>query len=338
MKKVKKVLATCLAALALTASLGMGACGKEKEDITVYMPDGAPALAFAGLMSTDTADDGVSYKVVDATVITSKISANDMDDNADFCVLPVNVASKRLGSGEEYQMLGLVTQGNLYFISNKEVADVDDLSVLTGKTVGLTQIANVPGLTLKAALNRQNVAWSELKSGTEAAEDKVNLQGLANGAGIDGSLPYYLAAEPLVTTMTIGGKFRVVGDLQTLYNGIGSESVGYPRAVLVAKRSFLKKNQAWTSDFLEKLIESNEWLATASAQDIYVSIVRHFEDASHKAVFSVGALTEDCISRCGISFAYAKDCYVRVDEFLAELVTINSNMASAVEKEFYWLG
>lgn len=338
MKKGRKILALCLSVVAAFAGFGLVGCGDKSEEITICMPDGAPALAFAGLMYSDTSDDGVTYRVVDASAITSKISANDMDDNADLCVLPVNVAGKRLGDGKDYQMIGLVTQGNLYFISNKEVATVDDLSVLTGKKVGLAQIANVPGLTLKAALNRRNVAWTELKSGAAVKEDEVNLQGLASGSAIDGSLPYYLAAEPLVTTMTMNGKFRVVGDLQTLYNGAESETIGYPQAVLVAKRSFLEKNGDWTKAFLVKLAESNEWLKTASAQDIYVSVVRHFEDPTHKAVFSLGALTQECIARCGISFAYAKDCSARVDTFLAELVEISPNMAGLAEENFYWLG
>lgn len=337
MKKMKKVLATCLAALAMGSALGLSACG-EKKDITVYMPDGAPALAFASVMAADKPDDGVTYRVVDASAITSKISANDMSDNADLCVLPVNVASKRLGSGDDYQMLGLVTQGNMYLISSKNVSDVEDLSTLTGQTIGLAQIANVPGLTLKAALNRNEVAWAELKEGTEAAADKVNLKGLANNAGIDGSLPYYLAAEPFVTTVTSGGKFRLVGDLQSLYNGVASENVGYPQAVLVAKRSFLKTNQKWTGELLKQLSTSNSWLEKASAQEIYLAVVSHFEDPTHKPTFNQGTLTQECISRCGIAFDYAKDCSARVDAFLAELTKVNPNMASAVEEDFYWLG
>ena len=38
---------------------------------------------------------------------------------ADYCVLPVNLASKLLGSGDAYRMLGTVTNGNLYFLTVK---------------------------------------------------------------------------------------------------------------------------------------------------------------------------------------------------------------------------
>lgn len=339
MKNTKKITALGLAVLALTATFGFGACGKDKaEEITVYMPDGAPALAMASLMAADTPDDGVTYRVVDASLIATKISANDMKNNADLCVLPVNLASKQLGGGDKYRMLGLVTQGNMYLISDEEVENVDELSALTGETVGLAQISNVPGLTLKAALNRNGLAWQELKDGTQASSEKVNLKALADNTAVDGTLSYYLAAEPFVTTKTASGQFRVVGDLQTLYNGALSEEVGYPQAVLVAKSDFLGQNAAWTWEFLKKLSVSDAWLETASAQDIYDSVVNHFEDENHKAVFNQNTLTKECISRCGISFAYAKDCYPRVNAFLAELTQINPNAASAVEEDFYWLG
>ena len=339
MKKMKKIVALGLAALAATCTLGFGGCGDKKgAEVTVYMPDGAPALALAGVMHKDVPEDGITYRVVDSSAIATKISANDPADNADVCILPVNLAAKKLGDGSAYQMLGLVTQGNLYFISNKDVPEVDDLSALQGKTVGLAQIANVPGLTLKAAVKRNGGAWQELKEGTQAVADKVNLQGLANNNAITGELDYYLAAEPFVTMKTASGAFRVVGDLQALYNGEPSEQVGYPHAVMVAKRSFIEKNSAWVSGFVEMVDENQNWAKTASVADVYLSIVRHFDDKERAPVFKMETLTADCISRCGIAFERTKDCYTRVDEFLAELVEIAPQSTNAVASGFYWFG
>ena len=339
MKKMKRWMSLGLAALSAFAMFGFGGCGDKKgAEITVYMPDGAPALALAGAMSLDVPDDGITYRVVDSSVIATKVSANDPADNADVCILPVNVAAKKLGDGSAYQMIGLVTQGNLYFISNQDVADVDDLSVLQGKTVGLAQIANVPGLTLKAAVNRNGGAWQELKEGAEVAEDKVNLQGLANNNAITGELPYYLAAEPFVTMKTMGGAFRVVGDLQTLYNGVSSEQVGYPQAVMVAKRSLIEKNKAWVSGFVQMVENKQNWAETADTTDVYLSIVRHFDDKERTPVFKLETLTKDCISRCGIAFARTKDCMTRVDAFLSELVQIAPAATNTVSQDFYWLG
>ena len=134
-------------------------------EIIVCMPDGAPALALAQLLHEDTADDGITYKVVNSSLIASKVTYKDMDENADLCVLPVTAASKLLGSGEKYEMLGVVTHGNLYLIS-KDGKQVSAASIgdLKGKTVGVLQINQVPGLTFKAVLNKYGLPYSEISN------------------------------------------------------------------------------------------------------------------------------------------------------------------------------
>ena len=96
---MKKRFAPYLAGILLLSGVG---CKEEKNtDVTVYMPDGAPALALAGLMAEDTEEDGVSYKVVPATAIASKVTYKEEEKNADLCVMPVTAASKLLGKGEK---------------------------------------------------------------------------------------------------------------------------------------------------------------------------------------------------------------------------------------------
>ena len=142
-----------------------GECAESGDlgEITVCMPDGAPALALAQLMHEDTADDGITYKVVNSSLIASKVTYNDMDKNADVCVLPVTAASKLLGSGEKYEMLGVVTHGNLYLISKDgEQVTAENIEDLKGKTVGVLQINQVPGLTLKTVLKKYGVGYKEI--------------------------------------------------------------------------------------------------------------------------------------------------------------------------------
>ncbi|MBP5242600.1 MAG: hypothetical protein J6Z36_02795, partial [Clostridia bacterium] len=164
---MKKLLATLFAAV-LAVTMGIfAACAPqeapEEEAVTaqIYMPDGAPALALAKYMAEDTAEDGIEYHVVEATTIQTYVTGNA--PAADLCVLPVNLAAKLLGTGETYQLLGTVTHGNLYILSTDADAKVEtaaDLQSLKGKTVGVIQIAAVPGLTFKTVLNKYNVySW-----------------------------------------------------------------------------------------------------------------------------------------------------------------------------------
>ena len=160
----KKLLAKGLACLFVLTAFGGCKPQVPEEEITIYMPDGAPALALAKLMYEDVEGDGVTYKVVDSSLIASKVTnKNDDAKNADFCIMPVTAASKLLGTGEKYTMLGTVTHGNLYLLSNTDTKiDQTNLSVLIGKKVGVLQINNVPGLTFKTVLNKRASFFQKL--------------------------------------------------------------------------------------------------------------------------------------------------------------------------------
>lgn len=134
--------------------------------VTVYAPDGAPALALAGLMdgavSSSSLEKEVNFNIVDASTIQTHVTGANPD--ADICILPVNLAANLLGSGENYKMLGTVTHGNLYVISAKtgEQITASNISKLRGKTVGVVNLAAVPGLTLKLILNKYGIEYAEL--------------------------------------------------------------------------------------------------------------------------------------------------------------------------------
>ena len=115
---MKKILSTLLSAVIVGVSaLGFAACNNQSKGIEVYVPDGAPALAIAQLVAEDMQfGKEVNYHVVDADSISSNVTYGDMNKNADLCILPVNAASKLLGDGANYKMLGTVTHGNLYLV------------------------------------------------------------------------------------------------------------------------------------------------------------------------------------------------------------------------------
>lgn len=164
--------------------------------VEIYMPDGAPALALAKAMHRDLEGDEREYHVVDPSTIQTYVTG--ANPKADLCILPVNLASKLLGKGETYRMLGTVTHGNLYMLSQNSVQyERENLGELIGKTVGVVQLPNVPGLTFKVILNQNNIPWQELGNDGAPAEDKVNLKAVtpeqvSPASGLD----CYVAPEP----------------------------------------------------------------------------------------------------------------------------------------------
>ncbi len=329
-KALRKGIALFLASLA--GAFSLFAC-KDKPDegeISVYAPDGAPALALAQVMAEDTAEDGVSYRIVPPSLIATKVSAKEESKNADLCVLPITAASKLLGKGERYQMLGTLTHGNLYLIAKE--GKIEDLSALVGKTVGVLQINEVPGLTFKATILKAGLSYNELKNGENPVADKINLRAIS-GAGDVGAVEAdcYLLAEPAVSAQKSKG-YSIAGDLQKLYGG----EKGYPQAVLVGKKSVIERRSAWVKSFVEKVENGGEWLKNASGQTLVSVVSAHLEDKEVETSLKAPLLTAEVVGRCGIYFTYAENTVEEVEEFLTDLLAVNDKAGSIPSQGFYW--
>ena len=129
------------------------------QKISVYAPDGAPALGLAKLMSENTLKN-VQYEIIDPNTVQALVGGEN--PQADICVLPVNVAVKILGNAQNYKLIGTLTHGNLYMLSKDNTPiTVNNLQDLRGKTVGVVNLAQVPGLTFKVILKNYGIDFVE---------------------------------------------------------------------------------------------------------------------------------------------------------------------------------
>lgn len=131
--------------------------------VSVYAPSGAPALGLAKLMAETPVLNGtdMNYGIVDAKTIQTYVTGSE--PRADICVLPVNLAVKLLGDGEKYKMLGTLTNGNLFLLSaGKQSVTKENISSLKGKTVGVVNLAQIPGLVFKTVLKDNGLEFKEL--------------------------------------------------------------------------------------------------------------------------------------------------------------------------------
>mgnify|MGYP005768782541 FL=1 len=337
---MKKFLATAIALTIGAAACVFTACAGENDDgtYTVYAPDGAPALALANAVNED--DDRYDFHIVASNAITAQVQGEE--PAADFCILPVNVAAKLLGKGETYQMLGTVTNGNMYLLTtggNPEIT-TDNLSTLVGKTVGVVQLNNVPGLTFQAVLSRNDIDYQILGNDVEAASDKVNLQAFADASTVTpaSGCDYYLCPEPAATgkingTASSANPFKLAGSLQTLYDGEN----GYPQAVLVAKTSVIEEAKSVVDTFITYMEGSADFLASASAADV-VALLEDCYTEGMTPSLNANNLNATVIANCSVYFTAAQDCKSRVNAFLAELIDLNAEFTSAVSDSFYYAG
>jgi NitT/TauT family transport system substrate-binding protein len=337
MKKMALTLAMLAFMVGCTACAGKN--GNEQEngqttvDVNVYMPDGAPALGLAHMLAADTNEDGVNYRVVDAKLIASKVTNQDEAKNADLCVMPLTAASKLLGSGEAYTMLGTVTNGNLYLLAKEGEYTADNLSTLVGKKVGVLQINEVPGLTLKAVLNEYEIPWQELTNDATMDAAKVNLVALESAAAVGTvEADCYMIAEPAASVQVKKNGLVIAGSLQTLYSG----DEGYPQAVLVAKNQLLLERAEWVQEFVSQVADAPEWLATASAETIVAAVNAHMDDPAKETSLKAPMLSSDVIARCGIAFHYAAQVKSATNSLLEDLIAVNHKAAAMPSDGFFW--
>lgn len=329
---MKKLLASLLGTLVLAFSaVSLAACnegGASGGKIDVYMPDGAPALAMTQLMNYGAGfGEDVEYHVVGSDEITSFVTYKDEDRNADLCVLPVNEASKLLGGGERYVMLGAVTHGNLYILSNKEGEDVtreNCATTLANTKIGVVNLPAFPGAVTKLLLKKYNIS-----SG-------VTLENVAPTAvSGDGGYDYYIVPEPAASTRTGNEKLnlKIAGSLQELY-GEG----GYPQAVLVAKRGLVSSKPSFVNKFTAAMESAASWLMldSVSAETILSTIKAHYPDPENTtAAFNAKNLSKSVISNCAIRFEHSKTCAEKVRSFLSELKAAGDSAASEVDDKFF---
>ncbi|MDE6412186.1 MAG: hypothetical protein K2L02_06660 [Clostridia bacterium] len=339
MKKSLGFAAVCAAAVLTTAAFA--AC-KEQDGgkYSVYCPDGAPALSLLnGILKED---ETFEYHVIDSGTVQAQVTGEN--PNADFCVLPLNLASKLLGTGSSYQMLGTVTHGNLFFLTTGDNALLtsENLTSLVGKTVGAVQLTNVPGLTLQVVLKQNDIPYQTIESmQEEKAADKVNLLQMgtdATNVTPDRGCDYYLCPEPAVAakikgTASAPKPFKLAGDLQSLYGG----EEGYPQAVLVAKKSVIEKDKESVDKLVSYFKGNAEYLAGAETAAV-LSLLNSVRTEGLTPAFNQNNLNGTVIQNCSVRYTEAKDCKSAVNAFLEKLIAVNANAANSVSDGFYYLG
>ncbi|MCD7729099.1 MAG: hypothetical protein LUI60_04210 [Clostridia bacterium] len=309
----------------------------ERNSYTMYMPDGAPALAAAMLMSQnpDLGAD-VTYTVVDSKVIATCVNGDS--PKADVCILPVNAAAKALGTGTTYQLLGTVTHGNLYILS-KDGTEIttSNLSSLVGKTVGVVNLSNVPGLTLEVIFKDNNIDYNIIGNGGSTSSTAVNLADIDSDnvmqdiSGHISDYDYFVVPEPAATLVSNKLSLSRVGNLQTLYGGEN----GYPQAVVVAKKSVIESDSAFITALTTQLSTTAEWVKTAEVDTIVSAINAHYDTTSS---LSANNLSSAVIANCAIYFTSAVDCKTEIQSFLSKYAQVATDGATYETADAFYYG
>ena len=315
--------------LILIVSLSTILFGCNSSEVYIYTPDGAPALSLSLAIKSDIKNANIN--IVSADKIASFVSGKEK--KADICILPINVASKLIGSGDDYKRVGVITHGNFYFLSTSDIViDKDNLSVLVGKTIGVMQLQNVPGLTLRSVLTTNNIEYKIIQDSSEKDEDKVNLMAINKVETMRTDIDVFLIPSPAADVKAQTTPLKFVGSLGEIY----SEN-GFPQAIIAVKNSLLKENLKFVKEFINQVKNVDSYLKEENKAEI-CSLIKSKIESGLTPTFNENNLTSQSIIRSKIKFESALNSKENIEKFINDIKSIQPDMVMNLSENFYYLG
>lgn len=314
MKKLLILILTVVLILSVT-SIGFAACKEDApQQITVAMPDGAPALALASLMQGTTVlgDYTISYAIKDGTTIKSAVLSGE----ADIALLPMNIAAALYNGGVDIKLVSANIYGLLYLVGSEDLEN--GLSSLVGKVVYNVGQGGTPDYTFKKILAANSIAYEESDT---TVEGKVALAYMTPSVLVPqlktGIIKYAVLGEPQATLAVTGSSNTVLLDLQQAWkSATASETLGYPQVGLVVKASLLESAPELIDEFLNKIAANDEWILNNPAEA--GEIIRN------KGGTMPITLTEAVVEKCNIRLVNAESAKADVISYLTALKDFNA--------------
>lgn len=230
------------------------ACSTEKmpEQLKVVAPAGATAISIARPMKDTVEMEGipVQYEVVPTTdLIVARLTAKE----ADFAVVPVNLAAQLYQKKLPYKLASVVTWGNLFIASQEQLEGWD---ALRGKDIYMMGKGLVPDIVFRTLLK---------ENGLDPDKD-VNLIYLSGATEL---APNFLAGkaeismlpEPVLTTVKMKKpETHVMLDLQQEWNNVYETESGYPQAGIFVKDELIQNAPELVQKYLKVIEEGMVWL------------------------------------------------------------------------------
>lgn len=308
---MKKLLSMLLSlALIATLCVSLVACQSEADpepstptQITLYTPDGAPAMSVAKIIADGKIGDVATTTVIAQNAQNIVAKATSSERELDIAVLPTNAAATVYNATKgDYVLFSVNTFGLLYVLGTEQIKTLDQLKGQVVHSIGLGQVPQYVFDKILSAANIQKVANSDVaEEGKIAVKYADNAQGI-NPLILQGKAKFALIGEPAATQLI--GKAAAAGktvyrlfDLQKLWkDAVGVDNDGYPQACLIVKKSLLASKTFVAS--LDAALAANAEYLTANVSGLKATL---------KGVGSAIDIdyTADIIARCNVGYKKA---------------------------------
>ena len=293
---MKKLLAVALIIILLVSLFSFTGCN-DTTAVTIYVPDGAPALSVASLMNLDTTIDGRPISVhieANGAGVVGALTGGQ----ADIAILPISKCVSLYNQGLDIRLLSVQTWGNLYLVGQNHV----DIQELKGKIVCCIGQNDVPGIMFRNILSYNAIEYVE--NSETPTEDKVTINYYSDASHFipllkQKKVEFGVLGEPAASKV-IGAPCVQVLDFQSEWQKIsGLTNKGFPQAGMVIKGE-LAKDEAFVNALLTAL-KQNDTYITTNPEDATTLLKNNGSTVAGSTNF-----TAEIISRCGINSRQAK--------------------------------
>lgn len=330
MKKLLKIFVTLLILVIAFSAFGCNPnttktpSSTETDTITIYVPDGAPALSMVKYMQNGTTLDGKTVKVVISTGDTVK--AKLLSGEADIAILPVSAGAKLYNAGEDVKLAAVTVWGLNYLVGKTEISSLDELK---GKIVHSIGKGDTPDIMFRKILTAKGIDFIESDT---AVDNKVAIKYYSAGSDIvpllkTANAEFAILGEPVVskTKAPAIGCVEIL-DLQAEWNAI-TNGVPVPQAgVLVGKSVY--GNSSLINELIAMLKETDTFIKEnpSSVGEILVS--------NNSAVAATTTFTTELINRCNIKTEKASEKLNALTNYFTELKNFGS-LSALPNSDFY---
>jgi hypothetical protein len=114
--------------------------------------------------------------------------------------------------------------------------------------------------------------------------------------------------------------------------------IGYPQAVLVAKKSLIENKGDWMKKFLTDVKASGMALTSEiiNGAQIVEAVQAHLEDKDYKTTLNASVLSWETIGRCGVGLVDNYLCKGDVITYLQRILSVNPNATKLPADEFFY--
>lgn len=295
----------------------------EPVDIKVIAPYGTPALSIVQMVTENpTIGDNVivTYELIGATDV---LTAELINGNADFAIVPTNLAAVLYSKEAGYQLAGSSVMGSLYVASTEDITSIEDLR---GKTIGTFGRNLTPDAVFRYVLTANDINPDEdLTLNYFAAVSEVS----ANYIGEQTNVA--MLAQPVLTAASMKREgTQTVIDLQeewTKATGLD----GFPQASIVVSESFAAEHPELVDAFLASYDLAVDWVNANPT-----------EAGAYYEALNIGLkapIVQKAIPFCNLDYRAVSENKELFDGYLTALYEFNPKLTGGapVEDGLYYL-